>query len=225
MKPITVLLADDHRVVREGLRSLLAQDKRIQVVGEAGTGRQAVALTRQLRPAVVVMDIAMPHLNGLEATRQILQAQPATRVLILSAHSDATYAEEMATLGAAGYLNKQTSAQVLAAAIRRVESGRRVFNSAITARLRSRREHPPTPARSSRKRPDGLSPREVEVLQLIAEGHSSQSIGQQLGISSRTADVHRSNIILKLDVHGTADLTRYAIAAGLIECSARMTIN
>src|SRR6202040_4177563 len=123
MKRITVLLAEDHQLVREGLRSLLKHEGDIEVVGEAETGRQAVQLTRRLRPAVVVMDIAMPSLNGLEATRQIRRNCPDTRVLILSAHSDDAYLEQVAGLGASGFLLKQTSAQILAAAIREVQNG------------------------------------------------------------------------------------------------------
>jgi DNA-binding NarL/FixJ family response regulator len=226
MEPITVLLAEDHQVVREGLRSLLAKHADISLVGEAATGREAVALTRQLRPAVVLMDIAMPELNGLEATRRILKACPGTRVLILSAYSDAAYAEEAVALGAAGYLNKQTSAQILATAIREVQQGNQFFCPSTTQRRRSRGSRPesPTRARSARKPIGGLSPRELEVLQLIAEGHSSPCIGKELGISSKTVDVHRSHIIMKLELKGIADLTRYAIAEGLIECNVRLTV-
>ena len=123
MNPITVLLAEDHMIVREGLRTLLEAEGDITVVGEAETGRQAVAMTKKLRPAVVVMDIAMPHLNGIEATRQIMQARPDAKVLILSAHSDDAYVEAIMALGASGYLIKQIAAQVLPEAIRRVHQG------------------------------------------------------------------------------------------------------
>src|ERR1700690_2078708 len=127
MKPITTLLADDHTIVREGLRALLLADGGINVVGEARNGREAVELAVELRPDVVVMDIAMPLLNGLEATRQILQARPATRVLILSAHSDDAYVEQVMELGAAGYLVKQTAAHVLPEAIREISKGNTFF--------------------------------------------------------------------------------------------------
>ena len=127
MKPITILLADDHTVVREGLRALLMAEADLAVVGEAQNGRLAVELTKKLRPAVVVMDLAMPQLNGLEATRQILLAVPATKVLILSAHNDDEYVECVIAAGAAGYLLKQSSAHILAEAIRAVEKGRSVF--------------------------------------------------------------------------------------------------
>src|SRR5436309_14310805 len=132
MKPITVLLAEDHQIVREGIRSLLKHEPDIEVVGEAETGRQAVQLTRKLRPAVVVMDIAMPLLNGLEATRQIRKDFPDTRVLILSAHSDDAYVEQVSGLGAAGFLLKQTSSHVLATAIREVQKGNTFFGPSIS---------------------------------------------------------------------------------------------
>ncbi len=134
-KPITVLLAEDHMIVREGLRTLLDAEGDIQVVGEAETGRQAVELTKKLRPAVIVMDIAMPLLNGLEATRQIRQAVPDTKVLILSAHSDDAYVEQVVALGAVGYLIKQTSAHFLVEAIREVQKGKTYFSPAIAQRL------------------------------------------------------------------------------------------
>src|SRR3954452_4017352 len=136
MKRITVLLAEDHRIVREGFRSLLKHEDDIEVVGEAETGRQAVQLTQKLRPAVVVMDIAMPTLNGLEATRQICRDFPETKVLILSAHSDDAYVEQVAALGASGFLLKQTSSDVLAKAIREVQKGKTYFCPAISKRVR-----------------------------------------------------------------------------------------
>jgi len=138
MKQITVLLAEDHQIVREGFRALLKHEDDIEVVGEAETGRQAVQLTRKLRPAVVVMDIAMPLLNGLEATRQIRKEFPNTRVLILSAHSDDAYVEQVTQLGAAGFLLKQTSSHILAAAIREVYKGNAFFSRAIAKRLQGR---------------------------------------------------------------------------------------
>src|SRR6266581_2694215 len=138
MKPITVLLAEDHLIVREGFRSLLKHEGDIQVVGEAETGRQAVQLTRKLRPAVVVMDIAMPLLNGLEVTRQIRKDCPDTKVLILSAHSDDAYVEQVAVLGAAGFLLKQTSSENLAVAIREVQKGNSFYSHSISKRVQDR---------------------------------------------------------------------------------------
>src|SRR6266496_4428886 len=138
MKRITVLLAEDHQIVREGFRSLLKHERDIEVVGEAESGRQAVRLTKKLRPAVVVMDIAMPLLNGLEATRQIRKDFPDTKVLILSAHSDDAYVEQVATLSAAGFLLKQTSSPILAKAIREVQKGNTFFSPVMSKRLTGR---------------------------------------------------------------------------------------
>src|SRR5438874_4564836 len=141
MKRITVLLAEDHAIVREGFRSLLKHEPDIEVVGEAETGRQAVQLTRKLRPAVVVMDIAMPLLNGLEATRQIRKDFPETKVLILSAHSDDAYVEQVTALGAAGFLVKQTSSHELAMAIRNIYGGETFFSPSIFKRAKDRSRH------------------------------------------------------------------------------------
>src|SRR5947199_5000330 len=138
MKRITVLLAEDHQIVREGFRALLKHEDDIEVVGEAETGRQAVQLTRKLRPAVVVMDIAMPSLNGLEATRQIRKEFPDTKVLMLSAHSDEAYVEQVTLLGAAGFLLKQTSSHVLATAIREVQKGNTFYSPSISKRVQHR---------------------------------------------------------------------------------------
>ncbi len=223
-KRITVLLAEDHTVVREGLRTLLEAEGDLRVVGEAETGRQAVKLAKRLRPAVVVMDIAMPLLNGLEATRQILKDAPGARVLILSAHSDDAYVEQVIALGAAGYLLKQTSAHVLARAVREVLKGRRFFSPAIARRLRD--QPGPLAAQGGlNSQPSArLSSREVEVLQLIAEGLPNKQVAVELGISVKTVEKHRQRLMEKLNIHDTAGLTRQAIAAGIIESSVQLTI-
>jgi DNA-binding NarL/FixJ family response regulator len=223
MKRITVLLAEDHQVVREGFRSLLEHERDIEVVGEAETGRQAVQLTRKLRPAVVVMDIAMPLLNGLEATRQIRKAFPEIRVLILSAHSDDAYVEQVAVLGAAGFLLKQTSSHNLATAIREVQKGNTFFAPSISKRVQDRSQK--SAARGgSEKTGNRLSSREVEVLQLIAEGKPNKQVAAELGVSFKTVDKHRQHLMSKLDIHDVAGLTRYAIAEGIIESNVRLTI-
>jgi DNA-binding NarL/FixJ family response regulator len=224
MKRITVLLAEDHDIVREGLRKLMEAEGDIAVVGEAETGRRAVALARRLRPHVVVMDLAMPLLNGLEATRQILKTVPGTRVLILSAHGDDAYVEQVIALGAAGYLIKQTSAHALSRAIREVRAGRTFFSPAIVQRLQHRDRKQPVRA-GQLKRPSGrLSSREIEVLQMIAEGRANKQVAAELGISIKTVEKHRQRLMEKLDIHDTAGLTRYAIAVGIIESSVRLTI-
>jgi DNA-binding NarL/FixJ family response regulator len=225
MNRITVLLADDHQIVREGFRSLLEHERDIEVVGEAATGRQAVELTRKLRPAVVVMDIAMPRLNGLEATRQIRKAFPDTKVLILSAHSDEAYVEEVAMLGAAGFLLKQTSSHVLAEAIREVQRGNSFFSFPISRRFNDREQRPSAAGGQFKRKTNRLSSREVEVLQLIAEGKPNKQVAAELGVSFKTVDKHRQHLMSKLDIHDVAGLTRYAIAEGIIESNVRVTIN
>jgi len=223
MQQITVLLADDHMIVREGLRALLEAEGDIEVVGEAETGRQAIQLVKRLRPAVVLMDIAMPLLNGLEATRRILKAVPATRVLILSAHSDDEYIRQAVLLGAAGYLIKQTSADLLSRAIREVQKGNTFFSPSIANRVHSLYQESPDQGRLPKKN-GAPSSREVEVLQLIAEGKANKQVAADLGISIKTVEKHRQHLMRKLDLHDTAGLTRYAIAAGIIESRVQVTI-
>ncbi len=224
MKQITVLLAEDHQIVREGFRSLLKHERDIEVVGEAETGRQAVQLTRKLRPAVVVMDIAMPLLNGLEATRQIRRDFPETKVLILSAHSDDAYVEQATGLGAAGFLLKQTSSHNLATAIREVQKGNTFFSPAISKRVKDRSQKSLDQRGQFKKKANRLSSREVEVLQLIAEGQPNKQVAAELGVSFKTIDKHRQHLMAKLNIHDVAGLTRYAIAEGIIESSVRVTI-
>lgn len=203
---------------------LLEAVKDIEVVGEAVTGRQAVELAKKLHPAVVVMDIAMPVLNGLEATRQILKALPATKVIILSAHSDDIYIEEVALLGAAGYLIKQNSAQILVKAIREVQKGNKFFSPAIHERHAHFRRMELNGKGQSKKKNVRLSSRETEVLQLIAEGKANKEIASELEISIKTVEKHRQHLMEKLNIHDTAGLTRHAISAGIIESSVRIKI-
>ena len=225
MKAITVLLAEDHLIVREGLRALLKLEEDIQVVGEAGNGREAVELTVRLRPDVVVMDIAMPLLNGMEATRQILEAQPGTKVLILSAHSDDAYVALVSAIGAAGYLIKQSAAHVLPEAIRKVHAGKTCFSPIVATRLN---HHMNKASARGDLRHDSkstqLTSREVEVLQLVAEGKANKETAQELGISIKTVEKHRQSLMEKLNIHDTAGLTRHAIATGIIESSVQVTI-
>ena len=224
MKRITVLLAEDHTVVREGLRALLEKEADITVVGEAETGRQAVELALSLRPAVVVMDIAMPLLNGLEATRQVLHALPATKVLILSAHGDDEYVQQVTAAGALGYLIKQSSARLLSRAIREVQKGNTFFSPSVAKRLQDQYENLPGLTGLSRKSGARLTSREVEIIQLIAEGKANKQVAAELGISHKTVEKHREHLMRKLNIHDTAGLTRYAIGAGIIESSVQLTI-
>jgi DNA-binding NarL/FixJ family response regulator len=216
MSTITVLLAEDHAIVREGLSALLKREADMQVIGEAENGRQAVAL---------VMDIAMPHLNGMEATRQILHDAPQSKVIILSAHSDDAYVEKVMSLGASGYLIKQTAAHVLPEAIRRVHLGKKCFSPTIADRRKHHRQraHDRGELRTSKDAPV-LTSREVEVLQLIAEGRANKKSAQELHISVKTIEKHRQSLMDKLNIHDTAGLTRHAIAVGMIESSVQVTI-
>ena len=224
MKQITILLADDHTIVREGFRMMLELEADLEVVGEAEDGRAAVAMVKKLQPEVVLMDIAMPLLNGLEATRQIGKEFPATRVIMLSAHSDDAYVTNAIESGAVGFLLKQTSAQDVCRAIREVQKGNTFFSPSISKR--QDRLNPPASARTGvlKKKAAPLTSREMEVLQLIAEGKANKETASELGIGMKTVEKHRENLMRKLDIHDTAGLTRYAIGAGIIESSVQVTI-
>lgn len=216
---ITVLLADDHRIVREGFRSLLMNENDIEVIGEAANGPEALELTRELRPDVVVMDISMPQVNGLEATRQIVKAVPGVKVIILSAHSDDAYVEKALEVGASGYLIKQSSALFLSESIRKVWRGDRVFSSSVARHFAKRLQGLPSQKDLSQTQAPRLSSRETEVLQMTAEGLHNKQIASALGISAKTSEKHRYRLMQKLDIHDTAGLTRYAITTGVIEAA------
>jgi DNA-binding NarL/FixJ family response regulator len=222
-KPITVLLAEDHTIVREGLHALLSADGGFSIVGDARTGSEAVKLAAKLQPDVILMDIAMPVLNGLEATRQILAANPSARVIVLSAHSDDEYVQRMRESGAVGFLEKQTSADVLTKAIREVMAGGSFYSPFIAARLNAMagksEERRGTVAHMTTR----LTSRESEVLQLVAEGAANKKIAAELGISIKTVEKHRQRLMDKLDLHDIAGLTRYAISRGIIEGRVRIT--
>ena len=223
-KQITVLLAEDHAIVRQGLCALLNADGRFKMAGEARNGREAVDMAAALRPDVILMDIAMPVLNGLEATRQILAANPAAKVIVLSAHSDDVYVERMNEAGVAGFLEKQTSADVLTKAIFEVAKGNTFFSPSIAKRMPGAENKPRD--RDGLLSPNGsrLTSRESEVLQLVAEGMANKQVASELRISIKTVEKHRQHVMDKLNIHETAGLTRYAIAQGIIESSVQLTI-
>jgi DNA-binding NarL/FixJ family response regulator len=222
-KRITLLLVEDHAIVRQGMSALLNAEGSFQIVGEARNGREAVELAPKLRADVILMDIAMPVLNGLEATRQILAADPSARIIILSAHSDDAYIERMMAAGVAGFLEKQSSSDVLSKAITEVANGKTYFSSSVTKRMEATTQ---SPGRDGLPKPRGirLTTRESEVLQLVAEGSPNKEVATKLGISIKTVEKHREHLMAKLDIHDTAGLTRYAIAAGVIESSVQLTI-
>jgi DNA-binding NarL/FixJ family response regulator len=224
MKPITVLLAEDHMVVREGFRKMLELETDLEVVGEAKDGRQAVGLAKKLRPEVVLMDIAMPLLNGLEAMRQILKAVPGAKILILSAHNDDAYVKNAIDSGARGFLLKQTSSHEVCRAIREIHDGKTFFSPSVSLRLNRLNPQPTGRAGRLNKKTTRLTSREMEVLQLIAEGEANKQIASELGIGLKTVEKHREHLMQKLDIHDTAGLTRYAIGAGIIESSVQLTI-
>ena len=219
MEPIKVLLADDHAVVRQGLRALLEAQSDITIVGEAETGRQALRLTLELRPDVVVMDVAMPILNGLEAMRQILKAAPDTRVVILSSYSDDEYVYQVTEAGASGYLLKQTAATDLVRAIREAHDGNAFFSPAISKRLMDTCRQMFAKGVAARTRSERLTSRESEVLQLVAEGKANRQIAAELSISVKTVEKHRQELMDKLNIHDVAGLTRFAISKGVIASS------
>ncbi|MGA2053543.1 MAG: response regulator transcription factor, partial [Opitutales bacterium] len=206
------MLAEDHAIVRQGLSALLNADGHFTMAGEAKTGREAVEMADKLKPDVILMDIAMPVLNGLEATRQILTANPAAKVVILSAHSDDAYIERTRAAGVSGFLEKQTSAEVLTKAIREVANGGTYFSPSIAKRLRDEASRPRDRDGMIKANGNRLTSRESEVLQLVAEGSANKQVASELGISIKTVEKHRQRLMDKLNIHDTAGLTRYAIA-------------
>jgi DNA-binding NarL/FixJ family response regulator len=216
---IRVLLADDHQMVREGLRTLLEQQDGIQVVGEATNGWQAVELARSLTPHVVVMDVSMPGLNGIDATRQIVNEIPTTKVVALSVHSDKRFVIEMLKMGASGYLLKTSAFDELVMAITAVAAGQVYLSPLIAGYVVDAYRHQETEVTHGGVFHQ-LTPREREIVQLLAEGKSTKEIAAQLHISQKTVDVHRQNTMEKLHFHSLADLIKYAIKEGLITLDA-----
>jgi DNA-binding NarL/FixJ family response regulator len=211
MKKITVLLVDDHVVVRQGLRALLEAEADIEIVGEAQDGRQAITMAKEKSPELVVMDVAMPTLNGVESVRQILRSCPRTRVVALSSYTNEECVEQMLKAGAAGYLTKQTASTELSRAIREVRCGRQFFSPAIVKLLRERGFGTSNRSFAGNQLKE-LTAREKEVLKLVAEGFSNKEAATQLGISIKTIEKHRQQVMNKLNIHETAGLTRYALA-------------
>ncbi len=214
---ITILLVEDHKIVRKGLLALLDLEEDMEVLGEAGDGLEAIELVKILQPMVVVMDIAMPKLNGIEATREILKKFPETKILILSAFADDVYIEKSVELGAHGFLIKQCSPHLLTEAIRKIYIGKYVFCPIVQTRLEYLKSHEFDHNGIQKKANQNLSQRESQVLQLIAEGKANKNIANILSISIKTVDKHRQNLMKKLTIHDTAGLTRYAMIHGMLE--------
>ncbi len=210
---IRVLIADDHKIMLAGLRSLLEKQTDFEVVGEADNGRKAVQMAQEKTPDVVVMDVSMPDLNGIEATKQIIESLPETRVIALSMHSDKRFVMGMLRAGASGYLLKDCASQELANAIVQVAGGKKYLSPEITGVVIDDFLLGGSAEEVAAASP--LSPREREVLQLIAEGWSTKQIASHLYVSIKTIETHRRQIMRKLDLHAIADLTKYAIREGL----------
>jgi two-component system response regulator NreC len=211
MKRIRILLADDHAVVRQGFKMILGAQPDMEIVGEAANGREAVELAEQLKPDIVVMDVAMPELNGIEATRRLVGALPHSRVIALSMHKDSVYVREILRAGARGYLLKDSGAEDLVRAIRAVAGGESWLSPAVSnAVLDDYRRHVTNPI-------DLLTSREREVLQMLAEGKTNKEVAVVLNLSVYTVDAHRGRIMEKLNLHSINELVRFAVRNGMIE--------
>lgn len=204
-KKITVLLVDDHSLVRRGFRRMLEDEADMEVVGEAGSGEDSIKLAKELHPQVVVMDCALPGMNGLQATRQIIEDSPRTAVLMLSMHTEGTWVRQAIEAGAKGYILKNALDLELGAAIRKVAAGETVFDPQVEQKSVLKGE-----------RSAALTHRELEVLQMIVDGKSNKEIATALELSANTVAVHRANIMNSLGIHKTAELVVYAIRAGLV---------
>jgi two-component system response regulator NreC len=215
---ITVVIADDHTILRRGLVSLLSQKQNIEVIGEAENGKSAVEMALRLEPDVVLMDISMPVLNGLEATDRLKREAPGIKVLILSAHDNDEYVNQVVRSGANGYLLKNTSPEELYTAIETVSSGHAFFSPSLWGRIGDQKANPAGVSGAGKDPLAGsiLTTREREVLQLIAEGETHQHIADRLFISVRTVDTHTHNIMMKLNLHDIASLVTYAIKNNIV---------
>lgn len=210
----TIVVADDHQVVREGLRALLEAEKDFNVVGEAGDGLQAISRVETLSPSVLLLDLMMPGLNGLDVVRQVRKVAPRTQVVILSMYADEAYVLEALSHGAAGYVLKDSSSDDLIHAVREAAAGRRYLSPPLSDRAIAAYQEKAKAAVFDRY--ETLTARERAVLHLAAEGHTNAEVAARLGISARTAETHRSNLMHKLDLHTQVDLLRYALKRGIV---------
>ena len=215
MKMIRILLADDHAIFREGIKSLLTKHENIEIVGEATNGREAIDRTAQLRPDVVVLDISMPLMDGLEATRQIRKESPDTKVIVLTMHEDEEYFFQLLRAGASGYVTKRSVVRELISAIEAAARGESFFCPSMAKHLLS--DYLRLDKTTDQIEQQELTPREREVVKLIAEGNTNQQIADLLHRSVKTIESHRANILRKLDIHDTIELVKYAVRKKLIE--------
>jgi DNA-binding NarL/FixJ family response regulator len=215
MAKLRILLADDHTLVRQGLRKILEEKADWEVIGEADDGRLAVRKALALLPDVAILDISMPQLNGIDATRQIARKAPSVRVLVLSMHADEAYINRALNAGATGYLLKDSAGKDLIRAVAAVGEGQSFFSPSVS-RLMLDDYMRRAAAAGAVDRYDTLSDREREILQLVAEGRSNKEVAELLGISAATVETHRARVLQKLDVHNTAELVLYAVRRGIV---------
>lgn len=211
-----ILLADDHGIIRQGLRAVLERDSSLEVIAESSDGREAVRLAESLQPDLVIMDISMPHLNGIEAAKQILRGNPMTRIIILSMHKDETYITRSLSAGVKGYLLKESAEVDLVRAVQAVMQGKPFFSPAVTSALledymRFMQQ------RNLEDSYELLTEREKELLQLLAEGHSNKEAATILSVSTNTVETHRNNLMQKLGLHNTAEIVLYAVRKKIIQ--------
>jgi len=219
MKPIRVLIADDHDLVRAGIKAILNQSLDIKVVGEAGDGRETLRLVEELDPDILLLDVSMPEMNGLEVAAKLQRSRSRTRVLFLSMHANEQYAVQALKLGAAGYLLKRATTGELELAIRCAQRGEIFLSQVLSSKVLT--DYVVRPKKDPRTEPavdpyESLTSRQREILQLIVEGYSTKEIAKKIGITYNTASVHRSNLMDRLDIHDLASLVRYAIEAGIV---------
>lgn len=214
---IRVLICDDHIMVRQGVRMVLQSESDIELVGEAGRGEEAVALAEQLKPEVVIMDLSLPDMSGIEATKRIKAALPSTRVIALTMHEEEPYVMEVLRAGAEAYIVKRSAAADLVNAMRQVMAGQAVLDPVVTKAVVTGYVSRPTPPTPDKETDSVLTPREREILILVAEGFTNAEIAKKLYISEKTVQTHRSNILDKLNIHDRTELVRYAIRHGLVE--------
>lgn len=217
MKTIRVLIVDDHEIVRSGMKMMLEDESQLELVGECENGQQAIEKARELKPDVIIMDITMPEMNGIDATREIKEQMPDIAVLAMTVHEDSDYFFEMLKAGASGYVPKRVASDELLRAIEIVASGHVFLEPGVATNLVTDYLERVNSDDDARDRYDGLTPREQEVLTLIAEDYTNQAIANQLGISVKTVERHRENLMRKLDLHSRTALVKYAIRKGLID--------
>jgi DNA-binding NarL/FixJ family response regulator len=206
-----ILLADDHKIMRDGLRALLEKELDMEVVAEACEGRETVQKVKEFKPHIIIMDITMPNLNGIEATRQIINDVPRAKIIALSMHSESSFVMKMLESGASAYLLKESAFKELSTAITTVLSGKIYLSPAIAVVVGDATRLPQKASRTTAK----LTPREREVLQLLAEGNSTKQVATQLSMAIKTVETHRSQIMKKLDIHSIAELTKWAVREGI----------